>query len=174
MWPLARETCGGWVRECWGDVVTLGWDLETFGERHGKESGSFGFMRALNTELRKRKVRMLLPSEAVAELRESSIQVPVSEYGTTWAGEGGMEFFLGNHAQQGIFRLMHHAYSKARLTGDPHLIDLAKWLLQSDNLHLIQWFGRSGAEAGLLAALTPAQSVVLDHLRIIRADQPPT
>jgi len=171
MWPLAPETYARWVRECWGDVVTLGWDFETFGEHHRKESGIFEFMRALNTQLRKRKVRMLLPSEAVAELRESSIQVPVSEYGTTWAGEGGMEFFLGNHAQQGIFRLMHHAYSKARLTGDPHLIDLAKWLLQSDNLHLIQWFGRSGAEAEVSAYFTPSEWWELGSLGIIREHQ---
>ena len=171
MWPLAPETYAGWVRECWGDVVTLGWDFETFGEHHRKDSGIFEFVRALNTQLRKRKVRMLLPSEAVAELGKSSNQVPVSEYGTTWAGEGGMEFFLGNHAQQGVFRLMHHAYSKARLTGHPHLIDLAKWLLQSDNLHLIQWFGRSGAEAEVSAYFTPSEWWELGSLGIIREHQ---
>ncbi len=171
MWPLAPETYARWVRECWGDVVTLGWDFETFGEHHRKDSGIFEFVRALNTQLRKRKVRMLLPSEAVAELGKSSTEVPVSEYGTTWAGEGGMEFFLGNHAQQGVFRLMHHAYSKARLTGDPHLIDLAKWLLQSDNLHLIQWFGRSGAEAEVSAYFTPSEWWELGSLGIIREHQ---
>ena len=90
-------------------------------------------MPALAAELKKRKVRMMLPSEAIAELGESAAELPVSEYGTTWAGEGGMEFFLGNQAQQGIFRLMHHASSKARLTGDPRLVEIAKWLLQSDN-----------------------------------------
>ena len=171
MWPLAPETYAGWVRECWGDVVTLGWDFETFGEHHRKDSGIFEFMRALNTQLRRRKVRMLLPSEAIAELGDASYQVPVSEYGTTWAGEGGMEFFLSNQAQQGVFRLMHHAYSKARLTGDPHLIELAKWLLQSDNLHLIQWFGRSGAEADVSAYFTPSEWWELGSHGIIREQQ---
>jgi len=171
MWPLGPETYAGWVRECWGDVVTLGWDFETFGEHHRADSGIFEFMRALNTQLRRRKVRMLLPSEAVAELGSRSYQVPVSEYGTTWAGEGGMEFFLGNHAQQGVFRLMHHAYSKARLTGDPQLIELARWLLQSDNLHLIQWFGRSGAEAEVSAYFTPSEWWELGSLGIIREQQ---
>jgi len=115
MWPLAPETYAGWVGDAWGDVVTLGWDFETFGEHHRLDTGIFKFVRALNTQLKKRKVRMMLPSEAIAELDDPLYEIHVNEYGTTWAGEGGMEFFLGNSAQHGLFRLMHHAYSKARL-----------------------------------------------------------
>jgi alpha-amylase len=58
-----------------------------------------------------------------------------------------MDFFLGNPAQQAVIQLMVHAYNAARLTGDERVIDLAEWLAQLDNLHLIQWFGRSGPEA---------------------------
>lgn len=171
MWPLAADTYAQWVRECWGDIVTLGWDFETFGEHHRQDSGIFEFLRDLNMQLRRRKVRMLLPSEAITELADSRYELPISEYGTTWAGEGGMEFFLGNQAQQGAFRLMHHAYSKARLTGDPTLIDTAKWLLQSDNLHLIQWFGRSGADADVSSYFTPDEWWELGGHGIIREHQ---
>ncbi len=100
MWPLTPDRYAGWVRDCWGDLVTLGWDFETFGEHHRHDTGIFGFVRALNGQLKKQKVRMMLPSEAIAQL-EPRYEIPVSEYGTTWAGEGGMEFFLGNSAQQG-------------------------------------------------------------------------
>lgn len=171
MWPLMSDTYAHWVRECWGDVVTLGWDFETFGEHHRRDSGIFEFMSSLHPELRRRKVRMMLPSEAIGELADPRYELPMNEYGTTWAGEGGMEFFLGNPAQQGLFRLMHHAYSKARLTGDPTLIELAKWLLQSDNLHLIQWFGRSGSEAEVSAYFTPVQWWELGGHGIIREQQ---
>jgi alpha-amylase len=171
MWPLMADTYAHWVRETWGDLVTLGWDFETFGEHHHLDSGVFEFVRALNTQLRKRKVRMMLPSEAIAELAHPRYEVPISEYGTTWAGEGGMEFFLGNPAQQGVFRLMHHAYNKARLTGNPTLIELSKWLLQSDNLHLIQWFGRSGPEAEVSAYFTPDEWWELGGHGIIREEQ---
>ena len=82
-----------------------------------------------------------------------------------------MEFFLGNPAQQGLFRLMHHAYSKARLTGDPRLIEIARWLLQSDNLHLIQWFGRSGSAAEVSAYFTPDEWWELGAPGIIREQQ---
>ncbi len=133
MWPLTPETYAGWLADAWGDVVTLGWDFETFGEHHRRDTGIFGFVRALNAQLKKRKVRMMLPSEAIAELDDPRYDVAVNEYGTTWAGDGGMEFFLGNAAQQGLFRLMHHGYSKARLTGDPRLIEIARWLLQSES-----------------------------------------
>jgi alpha-amylase len=170
-WPLMAETYAGWVRETWGELVMVGWDFETFGEHHRRDTGIFEFMRALAKELKKRKVRMMLPSEAVGELGARHLEVPVNEYGTTWAGEGGMEFFLGNEAQQGLFRLMHHAYSKARLTGDPRLIEIAKWLLQSDNLHLIQWFGRWGAEAEVSAYFTPDEWWELGALGILREQQ---
>jgi alpha-amylase len=169
--PLTAERYAGWLRETWGDLVTLGWDFETFGEHHRANSGIFTFVPALAAELKKRKVTMMLPSEAIAELGGGGFEVPVSEYGTTWAGEGGMEFFLGNSAQQGIFRLMHHAYSKARLTGDPRLVEIAKWLMQSDNLHLIQWFSRWGPEAEVSAYFTPDEWWELGALGILREQQ---
>jgi alpha-amylase len=170
-YPLTPERYAGWIRETWGDVVTLGWDFETFGEHHHANTGIFTFVPALNAALKSRKVRMMLPSEAIAELGDLGFEVPISEYGTTWAGEGGMEFFLGNHAQQGIFRLMHHAYSKARLTGDPRFVEMAKWLLQSDNLHLIQWFSKSGPEAEVSAYFTPDEWWELGALGILREQQ---
>jgi alpha-amylase len=159
------------LRETWGDVVTLGWDFETFGEHHREDSDIVDFIRTLNTQLRRRKVRMMLASEAVAELADPRYEVPINEFGTTWAGEGGMDFFLGNPAQQGIFRLMHHAYSKARLTGDPTLIEIAKWLLQSDNLHLIRWFSRWDAEAEVSSYFTPDEWWELGRLGILREQQ---
>jgi alpha-amylase len=169
-WPLTPDTYAGWIRETWGDIVTLGWDFETFGEHHRRDSGIFKFMPALAKELKARKVRMMRASEAVSEL-DRQYEVPVNEYGTTWAGDGGMEFFLGNSAQQGLFRLMHHAYSKARLTGDPRLVEIATWLLQSDNLHLIQWFGRFGAEAEVSAYFTPDEWWELGAMGILREQQ---
>jgi alpha-amylase len=170
-YPLTPARYAGWIRETWGDVVTLGWDFETFGEHHHANTGIFTFMPALAAELKSRKVRTILPSEAIAELGDRGFEVPINEYGTTWAGEGGMEFFLGNNAQQGIFRLMHHAYNKARLTGDPRFVEMAKWLLQSDNLHLIQWFSKQGPEAEVSAYFTPDEWWELGALGILREQQ---
>lgn len=167
LWPLFADTYARWVAETEGDLVTIGWDFETFGEHHWKETGIFEFMRALPGELQRRGVGSLLASEAIERLGPRSHHLPLPAFPTTWAGEGGVEFFLGNPAQQAIFQLMHHVYYKALLTRDPAVVDLALWLLQSDNLHLIQWFGRFGSEAEVSAYFTPREWWQLGPLGII-------
>jgi alpha-amylase len=154
--PLRAEAYATDIRKAWGDFAFIGWDFETFGEHHNVDTGIFDFMRALPGELVKQGVSCLLPSEAVQRFGQAELpDLPLPEFGTTWAGSGGLEFFLGNPSQQAIFRLMHSVLGKARLTGNQTLLDLALWLLQSDNLHLIQWAGRSGPEAEVSAYFTP-------------------
>lgn len=53
-----------------------------------------------------------------------------------------------------VFHLIMQAHQRALLTENPALIELAGWLAQSDNLHLIQWHGRSGSEAEVSAYCT--------------------
>jgi len=153
-----------------GEVVFLAWDFETFGEHHRADSGIFPFMHALHDDLVKNKMKYLTPSEAIATFKDAH-EMPLPEYGCTWAGDGGMDFFLGNEAQQGIFRLMHHIYNKAKLTKHPHLMDIAMWLLQSDNLHLIQWFSKTGSQAEVSAYFTPDEWWELGGLGILREQQ---
>ena len=155
--PLYADRYADWLREAWGDFVFIGWDFETFGEHHRLDSGIFAFLEHLPNELGRRGAGLLTPSEALARFRDTSYYLPLPVFPTTWAGSGGMEFFLGNAAQQAIFQLMIHTFGVARLTGNPELLDLALWLAQSDNLHLIQWFGRSGPEAEVSAYFTPRE-----------------
>lgn len=156
-WPLFGNTYSKWIRDTGGDFVFVGWDFETFGEHHSRDTGIFSFMRSLPTHLKRDGITLLTASEAIERFRAQSYHLPLPEFPTTWAGEGGVEFFLGNQAQQAVFKLMHHAYNKALITGKQELIDLAMWLSQSDNLHLIQWFGRSGSEAEVSAYFTPRE-----------------
>ena len=169
-WPLMADTYATWIRQAMGEFVFLAWDFETFGEHHRTDSGIFPFMHALHADFVKNKMRYLLPTEAIASFKDAH-EMPLPEYGCTWAGDGGMDFFLGNEAQQGIFRLMHHIYNKAKLTKHPHLIDIAMWLLQSDNLHLIQWFSKAGAQAEVSAYFTPDEWWELGGLGILREQQ---
>ncbi|HXM52619.1 MAG TPA: hypothetical protein VN913_04995 [Candidatus Binatus sp.] len=169
-WPLMADTYATWIRQAMGEFVFLAWDFETFGEHHRADSGIFPFMHALHADFVKNKMRYLSPSEAITTFKDAH-EMPLPEYGCTWAGDGGMDFFLGNEAQQGIFRLMHHIYNKAKLTKHPHLIDIAMWLLQSDNLHLIQWFSKAGAQAEVSAYFTPDEWWELGGLGILREQQ---
>jgi alpha-amylase len=182
-YPLYAEEYAAWLREAWGDFVFIGWDFETFGEHHRHDSGIFDFMLHLPEELARRGAGFLTPSEAVARWGPTAHHLPLPAFPTTWAGSGGMEFFLGNAAQQAIFQLMIHTLGVARLTGTPQFLDLALWLAQSDNLHLIQWFGRQGPEAEVSAYFTPrewweigANNIIVEQQRVyqnvLRAMEP--
>ena len=166
-YPLKAHTYADWIAKANGSFVMVGWDYETFGEHHREDTEIFEFLKQLPQQLKQRGVEFLLPSKAIARYGGEAGHLPVPDYPTTWAGTGGVEFFLSNTAQQAIFQLMHHAYNKAVLTGDPEIIDLALWLLQSDNLHLIQWFGRMGSEAEVSAYFTPQEWWQLGPVGII-------
>jgi alpha-amylase len=66
---------------------------------------------------------------------------------------------------------MGYIYGMAKLTENPDLLDLAIWLAQSDNLHLIQWFGRSGPEAEVSSYFTPDEWWSLGPNGIIHEQQ---
>lgn len=171
--PLFASNYADWIARAQGDFLLLGWDFETFGEHHNRDSGIFEFMYALPDELARRGVNFRTPGEIIDRFGtpESSYHLPLPVFPTTWAGTGGMEFFLGNSAQQTIFQLMEHIYGVAKLTENPALLDLAIWLAQSDNLHLIQWYGRTGAEAEVSAYFTPDEWWDLGANRVISEQQ---
>jgi alpha-amylase len=156
-WPLRADTYTDWISGCPGELVVLGWDFETFGEHHRAESGIFEFLDALPAEAEARGLGFLTPSEAVRRYGGQSRDLHLPAFASTWAGSGGLEFFLGNDVQRAVFQLMMQAYNKARLTEDSAFVDLALWLAQSDNLHLIQWFDRFGSDAEVSAYFTPKE-----------------
>ena len=167
-WPLTAERYAEWIAATPGDFVTLAWDFETFGEHHNVDTGIFEFMDALPDALARQGVRCLTPSGAVDAFGDEAHELPISPFPATWAGQhGGLEFFLGNHAQQAVFRLMTAAYGSAQLTQDPKLIDLAHMLLQSDNLHWLQWVGKEGSEADVSAYFTPNEWMWLGADRLL-------
>jgi len=166
-WPLTAGRYAEWLAGNPGDLVVLGWDFETFGEHHRAETGIFEFLSALPREVQRRGLSFATPSRAVLLYGRRRRDLPLPAFAGTWAGSGGLEFFLGNDAQRAVYMLMVQAYNKALLTGDPDLVELAMWLAQSDNLHLIQWFGRSGAEAEVSAYFTPKEWWSLGPDRIV-------
>ena len=170
-WPLQVSEYARWIAETGGDFVFVAWDYETFGEHHQEASGIFEFMRRLPGELSGKGVATATLSEVRRRYAEGAEHLPLPETAVTWAGSGSIDFFLGNSAQQEVFRLMHHAYHKAQLTGDPALVELAIWLSQSDILHMIQWFGKTGPEAEVSISFTPREWWKLGQTGIIHEIQ---
>jgi alpha-amylase len=169
--PLYADSYAHWIGRTWGDMLLLGWDYETFGEHHRVDSGIFDFMRTLPSELSRSGVSTYTVSELIDRHSAHANHLPLPVYPSTWAGSGGMEFFVGNEAQKVILQLMGHVYGMAKLTENPELIDLALWLAQSDNLHLIQWYGRSGPEAEVSAYFTPSEWWALGSNGVIYEQQ---
>ena len=171
--PLYADTYADWIARTPGDFLLLGWDFETFGEHHRRDSGIFDFLRALPSRLAYQGVATTTPSALIERYNSpgSVHHLPLPTFPTTWAGSGNMDFFLGNSAQQTILQLMGQVYGMAKLTEDPDLLDLAMWLAQSDNLHLIQWFGKSGSETEVSAYFTPEKWWQLGANTIITEQQ---
>jgi alpha-amylase len=167
-WPLMADEYATWMAQTPGRFVMLGWDFETFGEHHPPESGIFDFLSALPRAVHEAGLSFATVSEALDRYGDESHPLPLSPFPSTWAGSGGLEFFLGNDAQRAVHMLMLQTYQKALLTQDPDWIDLAGWMAQSDNLHLIQWYGRSGSEAEVSAYFTPQEWWDLGPDRIIQ------
>jgi len=170
-YPLRASDYAGWIRDTAGDFAVLGWDFETFGEHHNADSGIFEFLRWLPGELQYHGVTTLTASEALDRFGDRAHELDIPVPATTWAGKGDMSFFLGNAVQQRLFHLMRHAYHLGVLSDDPELLDIALWLCQSDNLHLLQWYREFGAEAEVAAYFTPGEwwrlgpDRLLDELR---------
>jgi alpha-amylase len=154
-YPLLASDYVRWLRDSEGDLVLLGWDFETFGEHHPVDSGIFDFLNWLPGELAHQGVSSLTATEALDRFqgRVEPLDLPASPI--TWAGAGDMGFFLGNPIQQRLFHLMRHAYHLCTLAEEPELLDIALWLAQSDNLHLLQWFEEWGSAAEVSAYFTP-------------------
>ena len=155
-WPITVDHFVDRIASTSDDLVTLGWDFETFGEHHDANTGIFEFLEALPDALDCRGITRLSPSEAIIRFRPNARDLHLSSFPSTWAGQhGGLDCFLGNDFQHALFGLMMSAYGAAKITEDKNVIDLAHLLLQSDNLHWLQWIGQEGSDAEVSAYFTP-------------------
>lgn len=150
-YPLYADTYAKWIAHTQGDLLILGWDFETFGKRHHRESGIFDFLRALPDELACQNVTTYTASSLIERHQTRSSYLPLPIFPAMRAEGESVSSFLGSSAQQTTLQLMNYVYSMAKLTANPDLIDFALWLSQSDNLRVIQWFERGRSE------VTPAE-----------------
>ena len=161
MWPncpLTAEHFTDRISSAPNELVTLGWDFETFGEHHAAETGILDFLRALPSALDSRGITCLTPSEAITHFRPKACDLQLPAFPSTWAGHhGGLDFFLGNDFQHVLFGLMMSAYGAAKLSEDENVVDLAHLLMQSDNLHWLQWIGQEGSDAEVSEYFTPTE-----------------
>jgi alpha-amylase len=153
--PLYAPTYADWLAWTPGDAIMVGWDFETFGEHHRRDTGIFDFMQHLPAELTKRRVRVIRFEEMLTNPRRGQLTPPLRP--ATWAGHGDIGFFLGNHRQWELFFRMQAVYAEAQLTRRSALLDVALRLMQSDHLHMLHWDSASGPEADVSMYFTPGE-----------------
>ncbi|ARM75053.1 glycoside hydrolase family 57 protein [Acidianus manzaensis] len=91
-YPLTADKFANWVRDSFGQVITIFVDYETFGEHHWPESGILEFLRWLPEEITKRNVKMFTPKEMINEayydidIQETSSWADINKDDTSWLG----------------------------------------------------------------------------------------
>jgi alpha-amylase len=159
-YPLYADTYADWISQTSGDMMLLGWDIETFGEHQHRDSGIFEFMRAMPAELKVRGVNTYTASELIERHQDQSSHLPLP-ISPTWIESG----LVKNETQNTILQLMSEVYGIAQLTDNPDLVDLAIWLSQSDNLLLMQWSG-SRVDRDASDQFMPSEWSALDTSRL--------
>lgn len=154
-YPLYASTYAEWLAHTPGDVVTVGWDFETFGEHHREDTGIFPFLAHLPAELARRGCRTVRLGDVLDKPQTPGLKPPVRP--ATWAGTGEIEFFLGNHRQWALYERMQAAYHKAMMTRRSSVVDVSLRLMQSDHLHMLHWYAAQGPEADVSMYFTPGE-----------------
>ncbi len=142
-WPLTAEQFVRWcdIKNVEGDSINLFMPYETFGLRHGADTGIFEFMEALPTLLLAEGASFKTPAQVAKTAKISgTIDVP---YFMSWASSGhDLDTWLGNAMQKDA---IHSLYALAKK--HPELYDegvCRTWqrLQSSDNFaHMCtKWF----------------------------------
>lgn len=66
-YPLKADTYADWLAATPGAIVNIFLDYETFGEHFWKETGILNFLSHLPAEMEKRKIKTVLPTEALQQ-----------------------------------------------------------------------------------------------------------
>lgn len=139
--PLTAEKYAYWMSHNEGNLVNLFMDYETFGEHHWVETGIFGFLGHLPSEVFKHgHLDFVTVSEAVERYE------PVGEIDVPWAiswadSDRDVSTWLGNDMQIACFNELKNMSKKIKEKGDKDLIDTWRFLQTSDHLYYVSTKG---------------------------------
>ncbi len=147
---LTAQDYAAWISKIDGEMVLIGMDYEIIGEHMWEDSGIFEFWRNLPQSLSEHtNVVMRNPSE-IADSVFAGPPADINELSTSsWADEGrNTNAWLGNRAQQELFRRHQDIEESVRKTGDENLMQIWRHLGTSDNLYYM-CTTRHGADGGV-------------------------
>ncbi len=148
--PLYADVYADWLARAEGDYTLLAWDLATIASHQSQ--GIFEFMQALPEQLAQRGIATRAPGELIERFAaKRAYHLPLPRHAATLASFTNPDLYCEHEAQRVILQCMSDVYNLARLTEHPELLDLAIWLAQVENLHLLRWPGPQ------LASSTPRE-----------------
>jgi alpha-amylase len=138
-YPLDATKYASWLAGAQGQVITIFIDYETFGEHHWPEGGIHDFLRALPSEVNKwHHLNWRTPSEVIK--RHSPVdEIDIYEYNTiSWADiERDTSAWIGNPMQNICYDSLKELEPLVKGIGDKVLIELWRYLQQSDHLYYL-------------------------------------
>ncbi|MGH2506271.1 MAG: hypothetical protein ACRDHZ_02455 [Ktedonobacteraceae bacterium] len=160
--PLYADTYADWLTRVEGDCVLLDCDLTHFAEH--QRSGFGEFMQALPQECLKRGITTRTPSELMERVSAArrAYHLPLPKHSAVLASFTNPDLYCEHEEQRIILQSMRDVYQLAQLTEHPALLDIALWLAQADNLHLVRWPGPQ-----LVTTITPHKWWYLGPTRLL-------
>lgn len=136
-WPVTADRFASWVNAINGNgyVVNLFMDYETLGEHQWEDTGIFGFMQQLPSEILKHPDNNFkTPSEVVAAYDAvGEFDVP---YTISWADiERDLSAWRGNPMQENALARLYALEHKIKATKDPDIITDWRRLQTSDHFY---------------------------------------
>ncbi len=136
-WPVTAERFSSWVNAINGNgyVVNLFMDYETLGEHQWEDTGIFGFMERLPSEILKHPDNdFKTPSEVVAAYDPvGEFDVP---YTISWADiERDLSAWRGNPMQDNALHRLYALADRVKATNDPDIIADWRRLQTSDHFY---------------------------------------
>ncbi|MEJ2281415.1 MAG: DUF5752 family protein [Candidatus Bathyarchaeota archaeon] len=142
-YPLDATKYAQWLAGTQGQVIVLFVDYETFGEHHWPEGGIHEFLRFLPEEVNKwHHLNWRTPSEVIE--RHSPVgEIDIHEYNTvSWADiERDASAWIGNPMQNICYDSLKELEPLVKGIGDEDLIQLWRYLQQSDHLYYLSMKG---------------------------------
>ena len=138
-YPLDATKYAQWLAGTQGQVIVIFVDYETFGEHHWPEGGIHEFLRFLPKEVNKwHHLNWRTPSEVIKR-HDPVGEIDVHEYNTvSWADfERDPSAWIGNPMQNICYDSLKELEPLVKGIGDKDLIQLWRYLQQSDHLYYL-------------------------------------
>jgi alpha-amylase len=147
-YPLTADKYVGWLSSTPGDYILLAMDIETFGEHHWADTGIFEFLKALPTELDKKKdLRWGTPYEIITNVPASGVILVPETKSISWADvEKDTTAWLQNAMQRISFERLVALEPYIREIGRKEVSDVWRLLQQSDHLYYMSTKGGGPGE----------------------------